>query len=828
MTDFPAQLQQALSPAYDLDREITGGGMSRVFVAIERALGRRVVVKVLPPDLAAGVNKDRFRREIQLAAQLQHPHIVPLLNAGESEGLLWYTMPFIEGESLREALSRRGRFGAREVLRVLHDVVDALSYAHSRGVIHRDIKPANILTHGQHALVADFGVAKALSAAMPHSGTTSVGIAIGTPAYMAPEQLAADPAADHRVDIYAVGLLAYELLTGEQPFTGASPQATMAAQLTRMPTPLDQCCPDVPPELSAVIMRCLAKSPEERPQSARDLLEELDGMATPQGGTLATTPRSGGTPAAQLSGRVAAGSAAPAGRRPSRRTAILAGVGLLAVAGGLVALSQRGVRVGDRVTNATAVPVAGASADVLDSAVQRTGGADAGAKAGAAASASTGKAAARADTARPAAPALTRDDSLRIAAAVQRRVAAAEQAQARKPEPGVVNLDSLRREITRQYSDPAVRDVVIEAFRAAEQARIAEQMTRMQGDLRAFETLRGRMPATPLPPGAVVPGARAGAGSAASGTGSHVPATSRATRRVAWLGIADRTGAPQMSGEVRGLNEVIRRTLTSAGYQLVDDATAARLASRSSWSARRAAADSLGIGAVLAGAATMRNDALRAEVQVLDVGRNRVRPVSEGSDPENPRAVLGIVGDIVNALGDVRTLEPGAPAPLVIGQGASVVRGAPATGLVVSGRPRMILFDLDDRTGASGGRELARAISDSLRRVVRRTGLEVVDDEVTRLTPPTTTQRRAAGTRYGAGAIAAGSISTRRDTLVIQMSVRDMAIGETFDRFEARVPARAPMDAIGTLASALLAQLERVNWSARLVAPPAPVTPPSP
>ena len=288
MTDpFRDQLQEALGSAYRLDRELSGGGMSRVFVARERALDRDVVVKVLPPELAAGVNRERFRREIQLAAQLQHPHIVPLLSAGESGDLLYYTMPFIAGESLKEALARRGKLAVRDVVRILHDVVDALAYAHDRGIIHRDIKPANVLMSGAHAVITDFGVAKAISAALPLSGVTTAGVAIGTPAYMAPEQLAADPAADHRVDIYAVGLLAYELLTGESPFTGPSPAATMAAQLTRVPDPLDQCCPDVPAEFSAVIMRCLEKQPSERPSSAHELLALLDSVSTPQGGVYA-------------------------------------------------------------------------------------------------------------------------------------------------------------------------------------------------------------------------------------------------------------------------------------------------------------------------------------------------------------------------------------------------------------------------------------------------------------------------------------------------------------------------------------------------------------
>src|SRR6266480_4657530 len=184
MTSFSDHLQEALGANYQLDRELAGGGMSRVFVAIDRVLGRKVVVKVLPPELAAGVNRERFRREIQVAAQLQHPHIVPLLSAGEQGDLLWYTMPFIDGESLRAALERKKQFTAREVIRILHDVIDALAFAHERGVIHRDIKPANILTQGSHALVTDFGVAKALTAALPGAGITTAGMAIGTPSYM--------------------------------------------------------------------------------------------------------------------------------------------------------------------------------------------------------------------------------------------------------------------------------------------------------------------------------------------------------------------------------------------------------------------------------------------------------------------------------------------------------------------------------------------------------------------------------------------------------------------------------------------------------------------
>ncbi|MBX7117369.1 MAG: serine/threonine protein kinase [Gemmatimonadaceae bacterium] len=280
---FATILQQALAPGYTLERELTGGGMSRVFVASDVALGRKVVIKVLPPELAAGVNHERFRREIQVAAQLQHPHVVPLLSAGEQGALIWYTMPFIHGSSLRETLARGQAYSVKEVVHVLRDVADALDYAHGLGVIHRDIKPGNVLLMGSHALVTDFGVAKAISASMPTSGFTSAGMAIGTPAYMAPEQIAADPAADHRMDLYALGLLGYEMLTGKVPFKEDSPQKTMAAQLTRDPEPVEHARGDVPAPLAALIRQLLAKQPEDRPQRASLVVAALDEIALTSG-----------------------------------------------------------------------------------------------------------------------------------------------------------------------------------------------------------------------------------------------------------------------------------------------------------------------------------------------------------------------------------------------------------------------------------------------------------------------------------------------------------------------------------------------------------------
>jgi len=283
VADLQVRLQSALGAAYRIEQELGGGGMSRVFLAQERELGRRVVVKVLPPEMAAGVNAERFRREIQLAASLQHPHIVPLLAAGHADDLVYYTMPLIDGESLRAKLTREGELPIPETARLLRDVVDALAYAHAHGVVHRDIKPDNVLIANHHAVVTDFGVAKALSESTGQSSLTSAGMALGTPAYMAPEQAAADPHADHRCDIYAVGALGYEMLTGRPPFTGATPRHVLAAQVTEAPEPVTKRRAMVPPALAALVMRCLEKSPADRWQSAEDLLPELEATATPSG-----------------------------------------------------------------------------------------------------------------------------------------------------------------------------------------------------------------------------------------------------------------------------------------------------------------------------------------------------------------------------------------------------------------------------------------------------------------------------------------------------------------------------------------------------------------
>jgi serine/threonine protein kinase/Tfp pilus assembly protein PilF len=296
-TDLANQLQATLGDTYTIERELGGGGMSRVFMAEERALGRRVVVKVLSPQLAAGVSAERFRREIQLTARLQHPHIVPILTTGEADGLPYYTMPFVEGESLRVRLMRTGAMAAQPAIGILRDVAKALAFAHEKGVIHRDIKPDNILIAGNTAAVSDFGIAKALVASrvdLEPSTLTELGMAIGTPQYMAPEQAVADPDADHRVDIYAFGCVAYELLAGEPPFAGRAPSALLRAHVLEAATPISAKRGDVGEPLAELIDRCLQKDPEDRPVSAAEIVQALDDIA------FATTPsRSNAAPASE-------------------------------------------------------------------------------------------------------------------------------------------------------------------------------------------------------------------------------------------------------------------------------------------------------------------------------------------------------------------------------------------------------------------------------------------------------------------------------------------------------------------------------------------------
>jgi eukaryotic-like serine/threonine-protein kinase len=244
MSDLRTQLQSTLGDGYTLERELGGGGMSRVFVARENALGREVVVKVLAPELSASVSAERFTREIATAARLQQANIVPVLAAGMSDGVPYYTMPYVKGESLRAQMARGVALSMHDRLNVLRDMARALAYAHGEGVIHRDIKPDNILLSAGTAVVTDFGIAKAISAARTHDGPpastndgtlTQAGSSIGTPAYMAPEQAVGD-AVDHRADLYAWGVVAYELLSGAHPFAGKTGASQLiAAHLTETP-----------------------------------------------------------------------------------------------------------------------------------------------------------------------------------------------------------------------------------------------------------------------------------------------------------------------------------------------------------------------------------------------------------------------------------------------------------------------------------------------------------------------------------------------------------------------------------------------------------------
>ena len=281
--DIRTQLQTTLGNGYALERELGGGGMSRVFLATDTRLGRRVVVKVLSPDLIASVSAERFEREIRLAARLQHPHIVPLLSAGDVGGIPYYTMPFVEGASLRERLNA-GALPLANAQSILRDVARALAYAHRQGIVHRDIKPENVLLAEGVAMVADFGVARALTAAttLPGDVLTQVGMQIGTPAYMAPEQAAGDPDVDFRADLYAFGVMAYELLAGQHPFAGKrNMHALVAAHLTEQPKPLTMHAGDVGTSLATIVMQCLGKDPAERPESASAVVRALESPSAP-------------------------------------------------------------------------------------------------------------------------------------------------------------------------------------------------------------------------------------------------------------------------------------------------------------------------------------------------------------------------------------------------------------------------------------------------------------------------------------------------------------------------------------------------------------------
>ncbi|MGZ3331408.1 MAG: protein kinase domain-containing protein [Gemmatimonadaceae bacterium] len=295
MSSISDRLLSALGGSYTIERELTGGGMALVFVGEDHDLGRKVVIKILPPELAASVSAERFRREILTVARLQHPHIVPILKAGEVDGLPYFVMPYVDGESIDIRLRRTPTFTVRETLGIMKDVARALAFAHAQGVVHRDIKPGNVLLAAGSATVTDFGVAKALSSARRSgekgAGLTNTGMSLGTILYMAPEQAAGDPDIDGRADIYSLGITAYEMLAGTAPFAALGPRAMLTARLTLAPPPLSKIRKDVPAGLERLIARCLAIDPADRPQTAAELVEALEDPQTLSGSFASSATR---------------------------------------------------------------------------------------------------------------------------------------------------------------------------------------------------------------------------------------------------------------------------------------------------------------------------------------------------------------------------------------------------------------------------------------------------------------------------------------------------------------------------------------------------------
>jgi eukaryotic-like serine/threonine-protein kinase len=343
MPDPVTRLQAALAERYRIERELGQGGMATVYLAEDLKHHRRVALKVLRPELAATLGPERFGREIAVAARLQHPHILGLIDSGEAGGFFYYVMPYVQGETLRDRLARGGELPVPEAVRLLGEIAEALATAHASGVVHRDIKPENVMLSGRHAMVMDFGVAKAVTEASGEHQLTSAGVALGTPAYMAPEQASADPHMDARVDIYAVGVMAYEMLTGATPFPGLNPQQTLAAHVTRTPVPVAQNREGLSPALEAVVMRCLAKRPADRFQTADELVTALEPLAGPSGGITPTQTR----PIAAVA----------ASRRGLPRWAWAAVAAVLVLAVSAFLIWKRGARVAARPLDANLVAV---------------------------------------------------------------------------------------------------------------------------------------------------------------------------------------------------------------------------------------------------------------------------------------------------------------------------------------------------------------------------------------------------------------------------------------------------------------------------------------
>ncbi len=322
MTDAPGGLQDALQDRYRIERELGQGGMATVYLAADLKHGRPVALKVLRPDVSAALGRERFLREIETTARLRHPNVLPLLDSGVAGGTLYYVMPYVEGASLRQALEREKQLPLDEVLRIAREVADALSHAHRHGVVHRDIKPENVLIDSGHAVVADFGIARAVDR-VAGGGLTETGMALGTPAYMSPEQAAGGRDLDGRSDVYSLGCVVYEMLAGQPPFTGPTGESIVYQQLGAAPPDVTGIRPGVPAGVAAALKRALDKTPADRFRTAAAFAEALEAGASAVAGPVST----------------AATARAPFSRFRWRTTAVvLAAVALLA---GALALGRR-------------------------------------------------------------------------------------------------------------------------------------------------------------------------------------------------------------------------------------------------------------------------------------------------------------------------------------------------------------------------------------------------------------------------------------------------------------------------------------------------------
>jgi eukaryotic-like serine/threonine-protein kinase len=325
--ELRAQLQADLADRYTLDRDLGRGGMASVVLARDLKTDQMVALKVLHPELGSTVGADRFKREIRVAAQLRHPNILGILDSGETaNGQLWFTMPFVEGENVYERLQREQQFAPGEALRITLAAASALAYAHGHGVVHRDIKPDNIMLAGDQVLVADFGVARAVSEVAEK--LTATGMIVGTPTYMSPEQASGDKAIDGRSDIFALGCVAYEMLAGEPPFKGPNPQATLMRRFMGPPRPLRPMV-QIPEHMEAAIVRALAKDPAERFATASEFASGLAGLAPARPAAApAASARASSPPAAD-------------GAEPKKRgcaAVLVAGIGLTGAMAGLLRL----------------------------------------------------------------------------------------------------------------------------------------------------------------------------------------------------------------------------------------------------------------------------------------------------------------------------------------------------------------------------------------------------------------------------------------------------------------------------------------------------------